>query len=85
MPGTIEIKANGITLNADGTFSATNLSEAVILTFSWGVQRSYPATLVSGSFTQTATGYELEFGVNSQGTFGIITVFTAYVHFTGSK
>lgn len=86
MPGTITIDAKGITLNADGTFSATDLQGAVILTLPLIGARPYPATLVSGKFVQRPTGgYDLEFGIDSQGTFGIITIFTAHVHFTGSK
>lgn len=87
MPGTIEIKANGIKLNSDGTFKASNISNGVLLTVPVLGKTPYPITSMEGSFTPTNDGrYKLQVGIHSEGKiFFYITIFTAYVHFEGDQ
>ena len=85
MPGTIGINAQGIVLNADGTFSANNLENAVTVKIGI-ITKKYKAARVSGRFIQRPTGgYNLEFGLDSEGTMMLVSSFKVYVHFTGSK
>lgn len=87
MPGTIEIKANGIKLNSNGTFKASNISDGVLLRVPLLGETPYPITSMEGSFTPTNDGrYKLTVGIHSEGKiFFYITIFTAYVHFEGDQ
>lgn len=85
MPGTIGINAQGIVLNADGTFSANNLENAVTVKIGI-ITKKYKAARVSGRFIQRPTGgYNLEFGLDSEGTVMLVSSIKVYVHFAGSK
>ena len=84
MPGNLSIDAQGITLNPDGSFRATNLQSAVKLKVLF-VTTEYTATLVEGKFTKEGNGYRLTLGIHSQGGWEDFIVFTAYVHYDGKK
>lgn len=91
MPGTLSVKIDNLTLNADGTFHADEqndynlLYEKLTIATDWLGTWHYNVTLIDGSFVPVTGGYRLRLTLESRGTIIGIEIFKAHVKYDGQN